>query len=367
MHNKKILIYRTLLSILAYLLPTKITSYLIFLTSKKIYNKKKHTILVVSRDLFSKDMNEIYNKKQYNFIVINIQFMGYIQRFFIPKKYQVQTKFQKYIKNNLESWSRSIRLGENLIKLLSKKYKLSLVIDSNFDYWQSEFIRQAINKKIPYLVLCRENPVFKFQKKLLVKYFKTNKFKSTANKICVFSESAKDIYAKSNIINQNKIIVTGSPRLDAYRRLKMNNKKYITLISFLDKNYFSSKTFKDILIMLLNYEISFKKKNLNIFIKCKNREDAENVNLILKNYNLSFSNINVDYKTDLPSILSKSVVAITFNSFSFVECVLAKIKILIPNWDNKVSNDYLMVNPELIKEKYNIMNNIIFSSKNLIL
>ena len=306
---------------------------LLFITTIE-NNGKDKTLLVLNRPFFDLDIEQLRKNKKFNFLTINLIFIGYIQKFYLPKKFQVQTNYQKVQQSDLRHYKFLQGIFEEYLNILGKKFNIVCAVSPHIDYWQPEILRSVCqNKNISFVAICRENPVFDFQKNKVFKYYNKKQFKFQGDLVFVFHQKVKNIFQKAKVFNSSKIIVSGAPRLEAYKKIKKKKLKFIALFDF-SIGYFADNAF----IMILKYFSKNKniinKNNLTILIKCKKKENVFFVQNLIRKYDLHSDIFKITYKEKMKNILEQTKFAINYNSLSIADCILSHTPLILLNCKN---------------------------------
>ena len=151
---------------------------------------------------------------------------------------------QSYYEKSLNSKSYKVykKTIYYIIKKIISKLEIKGILTANYNYsWQQELaLFCSTEKKIKFVVILKEgiNTLGAIGEDNLIstiKYFKrytNNRF--IGDILFVYNDLIKEALIKSNIkgISQEKIIVSGIPRMDKYYNLPVSDKKEITFFFF---------------------------------------------------------------------------------------------------------------------------------------
>lgn len=313
----------------------RLASYLTYLGIEwgKI-NKANPTVLCISRDYFSKDITELRKRTNINYPSI---LGGYarFQEYWFPKEMQIQTFYQKYDGPGKDKAIRkSMEYARNIIKRANKVKKIDAVMSANFDYWQDIGFKNVCKElNIPFLVLSREHVTIPASFEVVTDWYKESNYKFYGTAIAVAGNSTAKLFEECPILNKSDIWVTGLPRLDIWKEVKVDaeltKRPYITLLTFTE-GYYVDEFFKELVQLFAQESLRYSKSSIEFIVKCKNYDDKIAVLKILKGYDIS--KLSFVYDAPLYDILPKSRLVINYNSLSIVEAVIAKAKVAIPDW-----------------------------------
>tara|TARA_B100001063_G_scaffold155844_1_gene145399 strand:+ start:884 stop:2059 length:1176 start_codon:yes stop_codon:yes gene_type:complete len=296
-------------------------------------NKRaKKNILCIERSMFEKDINELsYRVRKYGWIwLMKSQFTVY-QIPILPKSHLVQIAYFNKIQEAPKQWQECIEKSKILIKRFQKEKNVCALMLGNLDYWQDYAIRVACKELgIPVLVLQKEYPYNDTSATdIELEYYKEHKYKPNADAIMVFGKRMKDAYSKLDGFEEDKIFVTGSPRVDRWRSVEnTSGSTYegLVIISFMFRVAY--KPFLDMLITLSKY---FEKENLGK-ITVKSREQADHKIIIDYCKKEGLKNVEVIQNISIFDLVSHSKAVIALNSLATIESMLSTKPIIVPNW-----------------------------------
>lgn len=315
----------------------RLLAYLLFLSVEKgRWAKDRISVLCIKRDLFSKDIVELRKlARSLNWLVIGTPQLAYTQSAWIPKELRHQTFFQKYFTEPYQNkWKESQLFSERFLKLVMSKLNVKVVLSANIDYWQDEGMRCSCRTfSIPFLVLSKENCTIPKDSNRLVKYYKETNFKFHGDGIAVFNQNMKNVLIKSGVCKSREIYVTGAPRLDAWRNIKLDKcyQDTIVLLPYgMDYGLKSDKNFKDVLNVFLSFAKKHRGSTINFVVKCKNNKYKQDLEKKIIKKDLKYINLTVD--KPLYELFPRSQLIIGYNSLALIEALLSRAVIAIPQW-----------------------------------
>jgi len=302
----------------------------------------RQNILCVEKGLFEKDVDELsYRVRQYGWIWLSKRQLTVYQDKIIPKKYRGQRKYIQHIDKIPDEWAECIRRSKVLIKRLKDEKNVCAIFLANLDYWTDYSLQAACKElKIPVIVLQKEFPYNdlnyfeRFKKHYVMDYT------PLADAIMVFGQRMKNVLSELKSFDQNRIFVTGAPRIDRWRSLELSGgiKKGLLMISFNDEER-TLKTFCKMVFFISNY---FKNEKLGkITIKAKNK--PQSIELIQYCKKKNIDNVVVVHSANIYDLVLQTKAIVGLNSLATIESMLSKAPIIIPNWiikdiNNKVFN-----------------------------
>ena len=245
------------------------------------------------------------------------------------------------------------------LKILKKKYAFNIFIGFNYGYFAEIELEKACNKlKIPFLILLKERVTTELHNKYLTYTLKKNQL-SKFYKIAVYSDYIKKELIKSNIVDEENVVVTGCSRLNtsySYKKIVPKNQilyyaieKYRGLPNHLFKIY-GKKFFNGLKGNgLYNQDLNWEKlhiKTLNtlkkfalhnpkitIIIKIKTGDKYNKEEYINLPKNMKVINFGTGH-----NFLKDSKIVIGWNTTSILEGIAANRFLLIPYFDIKHKN-----------------------------
>ena len=313
----------------------RFSAFLCSLTIDWGEEKSGPLILCPFRESFIKDIYELRKRTNFQFAVV----MGGVTRFqkpWFPLEMQTQTFYQVYRGHNYsKALRKSYFFAYYLIQFIQRKKKVDAVLSANFDYWQEAGLKKVCkDKNIPFVVLSREHPVVPYVCDLVADWYVRSGYTFEGDEILVAGQSSKDVlFRVGSVCPDNKVIVTGLPRFDAWRDIDYshteNTKVYVTLLTFTE-GYCADLTFLEVLKLFTQSAANFSDSNTRFLIKTKDANDNFYIEGLIPDHLRSF--VEVSFERDLFDVLPKSKCVIGYNSLSMVEAIMAGSKLIVPAW-----------------------------------
>ena len=306
-------------------------------------------ILSIDRTHFSKDLDQMQKRLPIRLIRVNFGFVEFFEKTFTAAALQRQTHFQPTINDPTfkEDWDRMESFSADLLDAVEKSFKLKVdqILVCNIDYWQTEGMRIVARKRgIPFNALVRENFILPDQQISIREFYLKADFKFEGDKIGVFSDLTKKLYTECRIAPAEQITITGAPRFDYWRDVKMlpaEQKRMISLFTFAHPDYLAPKTF-DIVLKIFR-DVSDLHPDMKFFVKAKDRGDYFD---ILQRLGNNKGNLVVGYKANTADVIRDSRLVIGFNSLTMLESLIADVPTGIPHFnDSKGSDPFLIYTP----------------------
>lgn len=314
----------------------RLLSYLLFFSIEKgNWLKDRPSILCIKRDLFDKDITEMRRRSgKVNWLIVGTPQLAYIQSSWMPKELRCQTVFQKYfLKNYKGIWDKCELFAKRFLELAIQRLNVKAVLSANIDYWQDEGMRRACEAiDIPFLVLSKENCIIPMAIENMIEYYKKANFKFTGDGIAVFSSKMRDVLIKSGVCKLNSVVVTGAPRLDAWRNISHDVPRDTIVLLPYGKDYLlaSDDNFYNALTVFLSAAKSNYDSGLHFIIKCKNIRQKEGLSRKLTKGDLK--NVNLVVDKPLFDLFPRSLLVIGYNSLALAEALLSDAEIAVPQW-----------------------------------
>ncbi len=316
----------------------------------KVNTPNKYKLLCLDRPIFNADIDALASiNKEFGFINIPKEYFLFLLKGLYPDKVYMH---QNYYKESLDSkpYMAYRKTIYYIINKLIKKYNIDGIVSANYNYsWQQEIaIFCSKEEKIKFIVILKEgiNTLGADGEDNLVstiKYFKrytNNRF--IGDLIFVYNDLIREALIRSNIqgISQEKIIVSGIPRMDKYYNMPKNNNNVITFFSFSieDKSRhlnLTLKEFNQIKILSDRYHLEIIKfailnKEYKLTIKTKaNNKYVDEIKKLIINNNINITpNIEITNKGQAHDLIKNSSIVIGFNSTTLQESLVADRKVI---------------------------------------
>lgn len=307
------------------------------------------TVLCMSRPHFSIDVEQLRALDHVNWVSINLILLGEIQRAWAAPAMQEQTFFQKTrdVEQYAARWERLARFARAFLRRVEQRFPLNGILCANIDYWQSEAFRIAgRERKLPYLVLSRENLLTDYDDRLVMERY--TGFRFTGDACAVFGRWIGETLIRAGCIRRDQVVVTGAPRLDVWSRAAGRDvaRDTIVLLSFADPNYYAPQAFRETLRHFVAAAARNRQPGLKFVVKAKNREDRLTVLGMCGDVRLP-ENLVVTEQVSLLDLLPRARIIVGFNTMALFDALFTHATIAVPDWmDTRRGNDYLMFRPD---------------------
>ena len=318
--------------------------------TNSINEKKKYNFLCLDRPIFNEDIASLASASdEFKFIKIPKEYFLFLIKALCTYK---AFAHQSYYSKSLDSKSYKVYKKTILyiIKKIIRKFDIKGILTGNYNYsWQQEIaLFCSTEKEIKFVIILKEGLNIlgvEGEDNLIstVKCFKrftNNRF--IGDMLFVYNDLIKDALIKSNIkgISQEKIIVSGIPRMDKYYNLPVTHKKEITFFSFSieDKtnhlnlnagDFNKTKILSDKYHLdIIKFAILNKEYKLTIKTKANKRYIDEIRKLIRRNKLQITSNIHITNKGQAYDLIKNSSLIIGFNSVTLQESLAAERKVI---------------------------------------
>lgn len=345
-----------------------------FISKFKFIDNKKKTILIIRKSAGFEDvMASInYSKIDKNVLVLPRNILKKIFITFLSKNlFRDKYYFSKIIKK-AEREKYKIFM-DDLIKKLKKRYNIRLIIAFNVMYKEVHQVAKSCKKiDVNFLTLQKESIFSKARSKILKKFYETFLKEYHGTHISTYNNLHKEIFLNSGYISEDKINVTGCPRLDYSFMIKKNNTNLNILYFSISKRaglpYYDNKFTSLGLFKIKKFDWRDLKKNTeNFLLEYKKREKiditikyktgiSEEEKIIKKFEN---TGIQIIRNSTGHELLKNASIVIAFNSTTIFEAIAAKIPVIIPYFKispnqknfvfeiNKSKNVYIVKNKSM--------------------
>ncbi|WNK01366.1 hypothetical protein L2D14_08015 [Thalassospiraceae bacterium LMO-JJ14] len=293
-------------------------------------------VLCSSRLLFDKDIVQLRRlATQFNWLVVDSGYLSLPQEQWLPPELCIQRSYVAHRQpRHLAAWDKSAEFVEVFLERVQTRHRLSAVIGSNFDYWQEEGLRLACRRLgIPFLVVCQEHLTIPYYGPINIEEIRSLGFSVPDTAIAVFGQSTKDYIAKAGVCADERIVVTGAPRFDAWFNAKQPAPvecDTLTLLSYADPSYLAPGNFIEALHAFCDAAAACPDPGLRFVVKCKSPDDRDTIRAMVERK----ISANVTFQSDipLPELLSRSRLVAGFNSLAQIEALLSPALLVCPQW-----------------------------------
>jgi hypothetical protein len=295
------------------------------------YRAGRPTVLCLSRPLFEKDIAQLRQATDLNWIVIKNEFLGHVQRAWVPKAIAIEAHYQRARNpEHRTAWARMEHFGCALLNAIASRVKIDAILLSHIDYWQGESVRMAAQSRgLPVLALCREHMNTPKEQETVRDFYTGFRFEGDA--VAVFGEQTKQIFINSGACRPEQIWVTGAPRFDVWRALESRGaeRDHIVLLSFADPDYRAVGCFEQCLKIFTAaaHNALANASSCRFVIKAKNFIDYRRIARAIGQLPL---NMQLTHSMSLHELFPRSRLVIGFNSLAVVEALLSDAEIAVP-------------------------------------
>ena len=310
----------------------------------------KEIVLCISRDYFSKDIEQLNKRSKYSYFELKSRFTRF-QESWLHQSARIQTFYQRrlyFLGKKPVDMSKAY--ANKIFEDISKKGKIVAVLSANIDYWQDTGFKLVCkDNKIPFLSLSREHYTIPKSYVANQQWFKDARFKFEGDGVAVAGFQTEAILVESGACTKDQVRVTGFPRFDAWREIDLttplNKRQYITFMTY-SQGYYADDQFQEAYKLFIECAREYSdKSDIKFFVKAKNLDDQHYLNTIHKEE--LPKNLEVSYQIPLFEILPKSRLVIGFNSLSLGDSLIANTNIIIPKWGSCDRDPYeLILSPE---------------------
>lgn len=308
----------------------------------------KKSIFAIEAGQNTKDLKELTKIETFNIIYVNQYWLSIISIIYLNKN----LRFANHFYENDDIPEKEVELLllslESFFKEIERRYnKIGCFLSPNFEQGFTAVLHRYVQrKKLGIVAFHYEHSTLPMAIRSTENSYKEYSCKSLERiKILLWHEEAKKRLVDANYASSKNIVISGPPRFNSWIdiiKTPIQEKKYITLLSFPGSDYFAPFTYEDIVL-------AFKKaasvhKGYNFVIKCK---DGWHISQTMRILNNNVGNITLTADMDMVDLLSQSKIIVGFNSLSFLEALLAQSYLILPYWGDSKHDPYLLqVDPQ---------------------
>jgi hypothetical protein len=294
-------------------------------------------ILCLDRALFRKDVEEMRRRTEFSFVEIPAARVKKAQEPLVAPRFRNQTYFYNYLEGEFSRAKEPLaRFGRAFLEAALSRGRIAAVLAGNTDYWQDEAIKLGCESLgIPFLVLCRENYVWKKSADTVYYRFIDSHFKFRGKSVAVASEVTRHTLISSGAFRADQVIVTGWPRFDCWlgRYTARQARNSIVLLSYADKRYLAPENFVDTLRVFADLALA-NQHRLNFVIKTKKANETDEIYDICPS--LRDSKVEVTGTRSLMDIYDDALLVVGYNSLAVLEAMLSSTTVVVPWWGDAV-------------------------------
>jgi hypothetical protein len=295
-------------------------------------------LLVMNRAVLASDVEAMRSRTRLNFAMISAaDFEAVIARL-VSKSDRQQTFYTATywaLPQNKRSDLRA--LANHFLAEARKHIAFDAVVVGNTDYWQDEPLKEACREAgVPFVVLCRENYVVDYEKKLLSKRIKDAGFEFRGDAVAVASKVTQEVMGGTGAYQSRIVETTGWPRFDSWteeRASTVPDPGLITLIAYQQKTYLAPENFVDTLRSFVRAARSSGQPQ-RFCIKLKKISHLKGLMRITPF--ILLSGIKITAASPLDGILRRSAMVIGYNTTGILEAYLTRANVVVPWWGDAV-------------------------------
>jgi len=294
-------------------------------------------ILCLERALFRKDIEEMRKRTGLGFVSVQAARVKKFQEPWIAPRFREQTYFYSLLEGELiRAKAPLARFGRAFLEAAARRRPIAAVLAGNTDYWQDEAIKLGCaDLGIPFLVLCRENYVWKKSADYVHRRFIESKFRFRGQGVAVASEVTRQTMVSSGAFTPEAVAVTGWPRFDIWfgRQAAAGPRDTIVLLSYAEKRYLAPENFVDTLKVFAELALAHQDR-LNFVIKTKKANETEEIYDICPV--LRQSKVEVTGTRSLMDLYDRARLVVGYNSLAVLETLLSSAAVVVPWWGDAV-------------------------------
>jgi hypothetical protein len=330
---------------------------------KSLSCKKKYKILAIVKDISSQDiqaLNDFGHDIQY--VCVSVGVLKWILIAVMGDDYKrLNTRNYEELDSAEESRKRHYSFLRKMVPLFNKLSGIDGVLACNFTYISLRELAKVYHElKVPYFIMYKEGGMLPERKQDWQEHWKECFFAGTsyASMIFTYNDSISWVFTSSGYkgLENDKIITTGSPRLDYYRAngiAKHQGRKKLVLFAFdpifscyyFNEIWRSGETSKlavelrssSLKLYKLVREFAKKYPEIDVVIKFKYPGDfGPYIKGILDEFgselNSNIKNLSLVSDYSAKELILTSTAIISFNSTTAIEAILCKKPVLTPDF-----------------------------------
>lgn len=344
------------------------TAALIYMHLKRVQTSKagpknRVNVLFLTKAGLTEDMFSCFgNQPEFGLYGLNRRIAKAVFAGFLPR----DVDDNNYVSDDPKIEESKQRLRAFWVQVLTRLFrfiKISVIMTGNYSYAaEQELAGAATQMNVPFMALHKECLNTRAFEDFLLEVYKGRKNTFQGRKICLYNKSERRIQQAANVISQDKIIITGMPRLDRIHRLRREmaagkvvrpKNPGVLFLSFHDKSGLPfigrknaagretlareleqlsiGKLAKDCHLAMVT--LAKNNPDFTVFIKSKGDYLARAAFIRYFGENFSFpKNLKIIHGGDPLEIFNQSTVVCGFNSTALMEAIAYGKKVVVPKF-----------------------------------
>ncbi len=298
-----------------------------------------------------------------------------LYNFFVRSK---DVKNYSYFHNNeiiLKEQRNYFDFLKKIIFYLKKFYKINLIINFNFTYKEEvELARASTDRGLKFLTIQKESQASTGKRLVNEIIYKKSIQKYPGSYIAVYNQDEKINIVNSGILEEKKIYVIGSPRVDFSFNISKENKDpdkfclvYYCIQTGVSLPIYEGEFRTEGILNVSKFNWSrLAEKTENILINFINKQSSQ-FNMIFKTKTgnsdqierlkkFDTSNVEIIYNNTGHHLLKKADAIIAFNSTIIFEAIAANTPVIIPHFDLTPIQKKFVFDLSRVENVFNINN-----------
>ena len=246
------------------------------------------------------------------------------------------------------------RLAELLISHINAVRPVQALLFANMDYRQNWPLEEVCAPRgIKTLCLSREHYVSEYLRSRKKRIFRDSGFKYRGDGIALFGDCSVPVFTDPGVCPQDKLFVTGAPRMDVWRNPPDEApRKYphMTLLSFSGGMYNASKSYPEALAVFAKISRHWwYGRGKKFIVKCKSTAERNSVHRLLEKMPGNKIHIKLG---EIFEVLRHSRLVVGINSLALIEALLSDAVVAVPFWgDARQTPEQMVMSPadELVR------------------
>ncbi len=284
-------------------------------------------VLCLDRQNFTRDIGELRARTRLNWHALRHKLLGIVQMPWTPERAQRQMYYWGEGGEDIaRARDRAAGIFERFLAGAKQRFGVDAVLSANCDYWQDEAMRMAgRNLGIPFLVLSREHYITSAKMAERVRRYRESGFRFTGTAVAVFGPATRATMLDAGVCDPGRVVLTGAPRLDAWRGNPAASGEGVLLFSFCRVQYGAPECAGETLEVLN----ALGREGMRVTVKCKNEEDR---GLVLARLGGKADGARLTLGHPVESLIQGARVVVGYNSLAILEALLSGAEVVVPSW-----------------------------------
>lgn len=276
-------------------------------------------VLFIVRDVAFKDLEQLRRHSARAWFEISQDLLYRAQLAWLPEDFFPQLEFQQRLERDASLRSdQAERFATALVAAVTRRHRIEVVLSSNVDYAQDEFVRRAAQAAgIPFVVLLKEHVNTAYGERAWSAEYRRTDYRYHGDAVAVFGERTREILVENGVCGAERIHVTGPPRMDAWAALQPRERlDAAVLCAFSHPLQEGAAAFPGVLQEFV--ALVGERPDLEFVVKCRDPYETQRVHAMLVEVP---PGLTITDAVPMSKLLARAAIVAGFGSLALVEAL----------------------------------------------